>query len=102
MELRTTPDVEQRHRLVASLGGSRWVLPWIALVALWASLSYAMNVAVGGGTSAQSVAGGVSAPMNVAASCDTRGGSQYVGLNTLISKPLVRSCGGTVGATSKP
>jgi hypothetical protein len=88
MELTTTPDVEQRPRLVASLvGGARWVLPWIMVMALSASLSYAMNVAVGGGTSAQSVAGGGSAPVKVDASCDTRGGSQYVGLNTWISTP---------------
>ena len=56
-------------------------------MALSASLSYAMNVAVGGGTSPQSVASGVSGPVNVDASCDTRGGSQYVGLNTWISTP---------------
>jgi hypothetical protein len=88
MELTATPDVEQRHRMVASLvGGARWGLPWIAIMALSASLSYAMNVAVGGGTTTQSLEGGGSAPVKVDASCDTRGGSQYVGLNTWISTP---------------
>jgi hypothetical protein len=88
MELTTTADVEPPHRLVANvIGGARWVLPWIAVVALSASLSCAMNVAVGGGTSAQSVEGGGSAPVEVDARCDTRGGSHYVGLNTWISTP---------------
>ena len=86
MELTTTPDVEQRHRQVSSLlGGARWALPWLAIMALSVSLSYAMNVAVGGGTSALSVEGGGSAPVKVAASRDAGGGLQYVGLNTWIA-----------------
>jgi hypothetical protein len=38
MALTTTAEVEQTHRLVANLGGgARWVLPWIAVMALSAS-----------------------------------------------------------------
>ena len=64
--------------------GVRWGLPWIGLMAVSTSLAYAMNVLVGGGMSAPGVESNGSAPATLDASCDSRGGAQYIGLNTWI------------------
>ena len=46
--------MQRTHRLVGIvLRCSQWGLPWFGVLALSASFAYAMNVAVGGGPSAQ-------------------------------------------------
>jgi hypothetical protein len=100
-----------------ALRGARWGLPWLGVVAISASLAYAMTVAVGGGASAGDPAAATvvaQAPADALVTevsgrsvtspaidrvsrneaCDTSGGRMlYVGLNSWIrAEPKVAPC----------